>query len=316
MATLIGMQDISKHFIDSVTRRTAGTLDYALREAGPADGAPILLLHGLLDTGASFAPLVHEIEAHQPGQYRFIAPDWRGHGDSDSVDGSYWFPEYIADLQMLIDDILPTPDADDDSNDDSIIMMGHSMGGQAASLFAGLRPERVSHLITLDSLNVPDTRAQDVPARYRRWLDARRQPPEPGVYTSVDTIAERIRARYTELDAQQCLTLATEWSRPVDEAGARRMHFDPWHRIPSPYGFRADEAKAIWREVTALVLCIDAGNSPAQEYMDAAEMAHRRACFQDVRHRVISECGHMLHLQKPDSVAEHVCEFLARTRSD
>lgn len=305
------MRDIAQRFIDSVTRQDLGALEYAVREAGPAGGIPLFLLHGLLDTGASFTPLVREIEARQPGQYRFIAPDWRGHGESDFVNGNYWFPDYIADLQALFDHVIGPSEPAAGAAGRSIVIVGHSMGGQAASLFAGLRPDRVSHLITLDSLNVPDTRPQDVPGRYRRWLDAWRQPPEASTYTSVDAIAQRINSRYPELDAEQCRVLAHDWSRPTGNADTRRMHFDPWHRIPFPYGFRVDEARAIWREVTAPVLCIDAQDSPATRYTDAAEMTRRRACFTDIRYRVIPGCGHMLHLQKPDAVAEHICAFLA-----
>ncbi|MES1932575.1 alpha/beta hydrolase [Salinisphaera shabanensis T35B1] len=280
-----------------------GEIDYAVREAGNPNGQPLVLLHGLMDTGASFEPLVAAMQAIEPDRYHYIAPDWRGHGATTAINDSYWFPNYLLDLERLLDTLV--------GRDEPVALIAHSMGGQVASLYAGTRPERISHLVTLDSLNVPDSSVAGVPDRYRRWLDAHALPPSEKVYDDLDTTASRIAKRYPELNDTITRNLAEQWTEIEDEDGRRRMRVDPWHRVPLPYAFRAAEAKALWREVSAHVLCIDGGDSPAKYFCGEAEMAERRACFADLRHIVVDGCGHMLHLQKPQTIADHICTFLS-----
>ncbi|MES1926462.1 alpha/beta hydrolase [Salinisphaera sp. T31B1] len=282
-----------------------GALSYAVREAGPPDAIPVFLLHGLMDTGASFDALAQAMDKRRPGHFRFIAPDWRGHGDTGALADTYWFPEYLVDLERLIVDCVP-------ERDRAVVLVGHSMGGQVASQYAGVRPTRVSHLITLDSLNVPDADPADTPSRYRRWLDAKQRPPQERVYDDVEAIAARIGKRYPELSEAQRLALASQWSSPVSAVDARRrMRHDVWHRVTFPYGFRLDEAMALWRSVEARVLCLDAADSFMRWISDAQEMARRRACFADVTHAVIPACGHMLHIEQPDRIADQIDTFLA-----
>lgn len=287
---------------DALLSLQIGELDYAVRETGNPDGVPVVLLHGLMDTGASFEALIDAMQSIAPGRYRYIAPDWRGHGATEASHDSYWFPGYLLDLERLLDELV--------GGDRPVVLVAHSMGGQVASLYAGTRPARVSHLVTLDSLNVPDSDTGEVPGRYRRWLDAHATPPSAKVYDDLETAASRIAARYPELDDSTTQRLAEQWTVGADDQGRRRMRVDPWHRVPLPYAFRGAEAKALWREVRAPVLCIDGGDSPAKYFCGDAEMAERRACFADLRHIVIDGCGHMLHLQKPQAIARHICTFL------
>lgn len=289
-----------KNLNDNVHEYRANGLRQAVRLAGSDNGLPMVLLHGLMDTGASFAPLAEAIEATQPGSWRFIAPDWRGHGATEHVHGSYWFPDYLADLDALLDALaIDTP----------VVLVGHSMGGQVASQYAGARSQRVSHLITLDSLNVPDSNPADALRRYRRWLDAHREPPTGRVYPDLEAVTQRIARRYPELDATTLHTLARQWATPGDDGW--RMRADPWHTVPFPYAFREAEAATLWRAVTAPVLCIDAADSPALRLVDAETMARRRACFDTVEHTLLADCGHMLHLQRPDAVAARLLAFTA-----
>lgn len=292
-------------FIDPPEHQTLRDLTYAWRDSGPREAPTVVLLHGLLDNGASFAPLVEALNQRLAEPHRFIAPDWRGHGATAwAADGDYWFPQYLADLDALLTTTVAKQ---------PVTLIGHSMGGQVASLFAGTRPDRVTRLIALDSLNVPDSDPSKAPGRYQRWLDAQAQPPTPRVYDSTADIGRRIGHRYPELSHDQRDFLAQHWSELVDDGPRCRMRVDPWHRVAFPYGFRATEVMAIWRHVAAPVLCVDGGQSPAARFTPESIMAERRACFASLQRVVIEHCGHMLHLQAPTAVANAIGDFLEST---
>ncbi|HLQ85505.1 MAG TPA: alpha/beta fold hydrolase, partial [Salinisphaeraceae bacterium] len=234
-------------------------LGYHLHVAGDENAPCIILLHGLLDTGASFAPLIRALSTQIMARH-WIAPDWRGHGNTDRAPEGYWFPDYLADLDALLQAVAPNQ---------AVALVGHSMGGQVASMYAGAQPDAVSHLITLDSLNVPDAPIERTPERYRQWLAGLRKPLRERSFASITAIAARIARRYPELTSATCRWLAANWARKTAD-GRFCLAFDPRHRLPFPYGFRLAEAKALWREVRAPTLCLDAEQSRLQQGLDAA----------------------------------------------
>lgn len=272
-------------------------LRYHFRIWGKPDSPPVFLLHGLLDTGASFAPMVEAMQ----GDWRLIAPDWRGHGDTEEDPRGYWFPDYVADLEAMLDHFVGEP---------PVRLVSHSMGATVASLYAGLRPARVSHLVCLDALNVPARTADMVPDRYRAWLDAESSPPPPKTYADVAELAGRIRKRYPELKPAHIERLASDWSRPY-ENGRIRLANDPRHFVASPYGFIPEHAMAVWAQVSAPVLCLDGGDSPVQKWIPDEEMQRRRGAFRQMTRDVLPGCGHMLHLEQPGAVAQKIEAFLA-----
>src|SRR5690606_18461917 len=133
-------------------------LRYHVREWGHAASRPLWLLHGWMDVSASFQFLVDELA----GDYRVLAPDWRGFGLTQWASEGYWFPDYLGDLDALLRHF--TPDA-------AVDIVGHSMGGNVASLFAGVRTARVRRLALLEGFGLPGTAAAAAPARYEKWLD-------------------------------------------------------------------------------------------------------------------------------------------------
>src|SRR5271166_1405825 len=114
------------------TRQVRG-IETHVRRWGPASSnsrAPLVLLHGWGDTGDTFQFLVDAFQEDRPA----VALDWRGFGQSGWARDGYWFPDYLADLDEFLSQLLPGEPAR---------IVGHSMGGNIASLYAGLRPERV-----------------------------------------------------------------------------------------------------------------------------------------------------------------------------
>ncbi|MGB7756655.1 MAG: alpha/beta hydrolase [Salinisphaera sp.] len=304
MATEQPTLAVHRGFLASLQRVCLAGRTQAYRRTGPQRGPALVLLHGLMDNSAGFAPLLAALESNGVLDREVIAPDWRGHGDSEATPGAYWFPNYLADLEALLDALGVT---------EPVILVGHSMGGQVASLYAGARPRRVAGLIALDSLNVPDSDPDQAPKRYGDWLDtlADGALASERLYDSVADLATRLARRYPELSSPARHYLAASWLRPTAD-GRQRLCADPAHSRRMPYGFRAAEAAAMWREVRCPVFCIDGGRSPATVFVDADTLAARRSCFADIEHLTLSECGHMLHVQDAAEVAARMAAFLHR----
>ena len=118
----------------------------------------MFLLHGWQDTGDTFQFMVDAFEQDWP----LAALDWRGFGRSEWPQDGYWFPDYLADLDALLDQLSPAAPA---------CLVGHSMGGNIAALYAGMRPERVRCVVNLEGFGLPRTSPEQAPARLRKWLD-------------------------------------------------------------------------------------------------------------------------------------------------
>ena len=256
----------------------------------------VLLGSGWLDCSATFGPMV----AGLLPDFHVIAPDWRGLGHSEWPQDGYWFPDYVADIDALVQHLDPPGPID---------LVGHSMGSQVLSLYAGLRPERVRRLAILDGLMLPGRGPEHAPEKFQRWLDQLARPRPPRVYASFDELADRIRRQHPQLDEAWAQFIARGWGAE-DGHGRVRLLADPRHHLSMPIPYRVEESEAIWARVTAPVLFIDAGRSIFRGAMPEAEHLRRRAAFPQSRTVVIADAGHMLHWDAPAETAAAVKAFL------
>jgi pimeloyl-ACP methyl ester carboxylesterase len=250
-----------------------------------------------MDVSASFQFLVDEF--HDP--LDAWSPDWRGYGESGWGPGDcYFFHDYVADLDALLDRISP---------DAPVVLCGHSLGGNVAAIYAGVRPERVSRLILLDAFGLRASDPEDAPSRYGQWLDELRDKPRFRPYPNFDALAARLMKDNPKLAGTRAAFLARHWGQEVD--GQVVLRSDPAHRIVFPVLYRLPEVMACWRRITAPVLLIEAGDSQTRRSLgfDAAEMERRRGCFRDLTRVVVPDAGHMLHHEVPHRVAEFVESF-------
>jgi pimeloyl-ACP methyl ester carboxylesterase len=270
-------------------------LRYHVRRWGRPDRPALYLGTGWLDVSASFGPLV----AGLLDRFQVLAPDWRGLGHSQWPEDGYWFHDYVADLDALLQHYSP---------DTPVALIGHSMGAQIMSLYAGLRPERVSRLALLDGLFLPDMDAAQAPKRFRGWLDALRDPPRHQTYDSFEELARRVQKQHPQLDADKALFVACCWGQ-ADGFGRIRLLADPRHRLRGPGLYRSAESMAIWRQITAPTLFVDAGRSLFANAIGAEERAARRDCFRERQEVRIENAGHMLHFDEPEATARHLHDF-------
>lgn len=112
-------------------------IELAHSDAG-GDGRPVLFVHGFSHTRCVWEPLARGLAP----QYRPIAVDLRGHGESGwSPEGHYDIHDYASDLPATLDAL----------GVERAIVVAHSLGGNAATLFAASVPERVEALVLVDT---------------------------------------------------------------------------------------------------------------------------------------------------------------------
>jgi pimeloyl-ACP methyl ester carboxylesterase len=271
-------------------------LRHRIHAWGDPGAPPLFLLHGWVDTGMSFQFLAD----HLADRWRLIAPDWRGFGDSAWDPNGYWFPDYLADLEALLAEFSPGV---------PVPIVGHSMGGNVACLYAGIRPGRISHLVSLDSAGLKDCHADEAPARYARWLGQLR---DPATFTSFadQTAAMALVLKLApELDAPKAEFLAQQWARLGADHQLHLPH-DPRHKHVNPVLYRRDEARACWRLITAPTLFVLARESHTFKRWESELRSDMTGCIRHLRVEKL-DCGHMMHLEKPEELAELLNSFLS-----
>jgi pimeloyl-ACP methyl ester carboxylesterase len=258
---------------------------------------PLFLLHGYLDAGVTFQFLADHLAQDRP----LVAVDWRGFGASGWASGGYWFPDYLADLDALLDVLCPAEPAS---------LLGHSMGGNIAAIYAGTRPERVRLLVNLEGIGLPATSSDLAPSRYGQWLEQIRAPRTPKSYGSFDELAAVILARYPQFGAERAMFVANAWA--IQHADGRvRLRSDPLHRRANPILYRREEAEACWRRIKAPVLMLYGANSEVVQRMGAPGTDESfRQCIPHLQSATIEGVGHMMHLERPEFVAPVVEAFL------
>lgn len=260
------------------------------------------MLHGWMDVSASFQFVVDSLSR----AWHVIAPDWRGFGLTQrSGADSYWFPDYVGDLDAILEHYCP---------DGAVNLVGHSMGGNVACLYAGVRPQRIARLVNLEGFGLPATRPEQAPARYAKWLDELRQPDTMRSYATPADVEARLQKTNPRLTNAHAAFLACHWAAPND-AGRWEILGDPAHMRINPVLYRIEEVMACWREITAPVLWVEAEQTDIWHWMGPKQAARpeidrRIACIANVKTAVINDAGHMLHHDQPQAVAQLLEQFL------
>src|SRR5688572_4188239 len=188
---------------------------------GPDSDDPVLLLHGFADAAATFQFVADEMDPALP----LVAVDWRGFGESARSPGGYWFPDYYADLEQMLDQLCPRGPAR---------IVGHSMGANVAMIYAGVRPSRVGVLVNLEGFGLPRTQPSQAPARLGQWLDELRAPAHLADYADTAELTARVARRNPRLTPERAAFIASCWSAPLPGGGVRLLA-DPPHRRTNPY---------------------------------------------------------------------------------
>ncbi len=268
-----------------------------VREWGNRGEPLLVLLHGWGDSGASFQFLVDELTE----SWFVVAPDWRGFGLSICRSESYWFPDYVADLDFLLS--VYQPDA-------PVNILGHSMGANVAGLYAGIFPERVRSFVNVEGFGLVDSDPGNAPMTYRRWIEQSRDELSNASYRTYDDLAERIRKRNPAISTEKARFVARSWAHCADD-GSIVVHADPAHKLPSAIQYRRSEARACWDRVSAPVLLVMGEDtdftSGAKSWIDPDESQQP---FAGARTVVVPSAGHMVHIECPAALAAAAESFI------
>ncbi len=286
-------------------------LRYQVRRWGEpqAGRPPLVMVHGWMDVAASWQFVV---DAMAQGR-EVIAPDLRGFGGT-RVPGAdhYVFADYLADLDALLDHYAP---------DQAVDLVGHSMGGNVVMLYAGVRPQRIARLVNLEGFGLAATRPAQAPKRYARWLDElkalRRGEMDLASYEDADGVARRLMKTNPRLPDDKAQWLARQWAEP-DAAGRWRILGDPAHKIIGANLYQVEETLALYRQITAPVLWVEASDDSLSGWwkrgeFTLAEFHQRLGHVPLVKKAVVPDAGHMLHHDQPQAVAHEIETFFAET---
>ena len=235
---------------------------------------PIVLLHGLIGSGACWTPLARTLES----EFDVVMPDARGHGGSSAPPDGYRYDQLADDVVGLLDGLaLSSP-----------ILLGHSMGGLTAAVVASRRAGLLRSLILVDPTFLSPERqrevhASDVAAQHRQAL----------ALSTSDLVAQG-RARHPHRSPEIA----------VLQAEARRStSLDAFDILTPPNPDYRELVRAI--DVPSLLVIGD--NSPVVSRAMATEL---RSLNPRLRVGQIEGAGHGLPFDQPERLGQVVLSFV------
>ncbi|MGH7917029.1 MAG: alpha/beta fold hydrolase [Candidatus Binataceae bacterium] len=257
-----------------------------------------ILVHGGRDHCRNWDWVALDMRRH----FHIIAPDLRGHGDSDwAIGGSYSVTDHVLDLGQLIDALNPRH---------PVVLVGHSLGAAVVLQRAGVFPDAVKAMVAIEGLGPPSAMIHETPAheRMEHWVVdmralAQRRPRE---YEALEQAMARMREANPHLSAEQARHL-TIYGVRRNENGTFSWKYDNYTRATSPYMFNLRDATEIWNRIRCPTLLVRGDSSWAGDW----ERDGRLEAFRTAELITIKNAGHWVHHDQLDEFLQVVHRFLA-----
>lgn len=267
-------------------------LRFHVTEWGPQDGLPLVTMHGIRGYGETFAGVA---QALQP-RHRVIAFDQRGRGDTEwDPQRNYYTDAYVADLAALVDALgLQRFD-----------LLGHSMGGINAIVYAAAHPGRVERLVIEDA-GPGAFESSPGATRIRKELET--TPVGFDTWDAASAFMRALRPTVTEEARQQRLHSMLKalpgggFTWRYDHAGicATRLNPDP---------ARVVDLRPHVAAIACDTLVVRGGRS---DYLQPAMVQEMQALNARLQAIEIPDAGHYIHDDQPALFNEAIVRFLGR----
>lgn len=266
---------------------------------GNPDAPPLILQHGGRDHCRSWDWVAEELRH----DWHVICPDLRGHGDSNwSPEGHYSLDAFVYDFAQLVHTL----------GYEQVAIIGHSLGGNVATRFSGLYPEKVSKLVNLEGLGPsPEMRAErnavGSAERLREWVDKKRKAAgrTPRRYDSLRAAYARMKEENSFLTVEQARHL-TIHGASRNEDGTWSWKFDNYLNVWPPTDIPYEDQEVLWQAITCPVLLCYGADSWASNPEKDGRLVH----FQDARVIEYENAGHWLHHDQFESFTRDAKAFL------
>jgi pimeloyl-ACP methyl ester carboxylesterase len=267
---------------------------------GNPSAATVVLVHGGRDHARNWDWVARDLRR----DFHVIAPDLRGHGDSQwAIGGMYAVADFVLDIANLIEAL----------GEQEIFLVGHSLGGAISLMYSGIYPERVRKLVAIEGLGPPPAllaKLRDRPphARMREWIEQMRglAARQPRRYATIEDAAARMREENEFLSDEQARHL-TIHSVNRNEDGTFSWKFDNYVRSFAPYRFDVDDMRALWAQIACPTLLVRGADSWASD----PEQDGRIQPFRNARLVNVPKAGHWVHHDQLDAFLAAVRGFLA-----
>lgn len=268
-------------------------------EWGNPDAPPLLLVHGGRDHCRNW----DWVAARLRRDWRIIAPDLRGHGDSQwSASGNYGMAGYIYDLAQLIHQLNIAP----------VTILAHSLGGSIALRYAGIYPQNVRRLVAIEGLGLSPHALRDrgkkpIEERMRLWIGEQRALSGrlPRRYASIADAFKRMQEENKHLSPEQALHL-TQHGVNQNEDGTYSWKFDNYVRAWPPYDMPQADAEQLWAQIACPTLLVYGKESWASNPLDDGRARH----FKNARVVSFDGAGHWVHHDRLEAFLDVVTPFL------
>jgi pimeloyl-ACP methyl ester carboxylesterase len=266
---------------------------------GNPAASPLLLIHGGLDHCRSWDWVADHLRA----RWHVIAPDLRGHGDSEwSSDGNYSMLAMVTDLALMIQHL----------DCGSVSIVAHSLGGNISLRYAGLYPERVRQLVVIEGLGpsprvLAEREQKSMPQRLREWISARSPANvrQPRRYANFAEALSRMQAGNRHLSAIQAEHLARQAAKQNDD-GSWSWKFDNLVRAQTPVDISQAALHELWSAISCPTLLCYGANSWASNPAQDGRARH----FRNARVATFADAGHWLHHDQLGPFMQTIGEFL------
>ena len=264
---------------------------------GNPDAPPLLLVHGNRDHCHNWDWVAQELR----DDYHIIAPDFRGHGDSEWVMGSaYSHSEYVYDLAQLIHQQNLAP----------LHIIAHSLGGGVALRYAGVYPENVKKMIVIEGTGGPPSmyNPEPVHVRMKEWIESTRKMAGRVAkkYPSIDDAFERMHEANSHLKAEQARHLTIHGSNQ-NEDGTYSWKFDNYTHVMSPFDMNMEQTRELWKRIESPLLLI----SGKESWFGQSRREDPSTFFNNARHVMVDNAGHWVQHDQLDEFLRLTKEFFA-----